>query len=163
MLLADFEETFGGNVEDHFRMGVSFSSRSVKLFTEFYSSDVILISPLALRTYVAGVGARSTDRRADQDEHSTEQKRCSFPRFLSSSHAYCPQFYIIVSQFRARISSAGDFAAMFGRPAHAYLVQTRKYLAISLQGSRSFLFLGFIFETYLQGMPGKRERVHRIL
>lgn len=34
---------------DCFRIGVSFDRRRVKLYSDFYNSDLILASPLALR------------------------------------------------------------------------------------------------------------------
>lgn len=48
----DFNLLFSGNVEDHFKIGLSVSKKSLKLYTEFYSSDIIIASPLGLKSVI---------------------------------------------------------------------------------------------------------------
>lgn len=45
----DFYDTFSGNVEDAFNLGMAVTKKSLKLYTDFFSSDIILSSPLGLR------------------------------------------------------------------------------------------------------------------
>jgi len=48
----DFEATFKGNIDDNFRIGISITKKSVKLYTKFLSSDIIIASPVSLRAAV---------------------------------------------------------------------------------------------------------------
>ena len=52
----DFEANFSGNVDDHFRIGIGIAKKAIKLYSEFYSSDIIIASPLGLRTIIGAEG-----------------------------------------------------------------------------------------------------------
>ena len=62
---ADFIETFGSDPEDDFKIGIKILPKAVKLYSDFYSSDIIVASPLALRLVVGSEGAPTKDRDFD--------------------------------------------------------------------------------------------------
>lgn len=58
---ADFKATFAGNTDDCFRVGVSFTRKSVKLYSDFYNSDILVASPLGLRMIVGSEGDKKKE------------------------------------------------------------------------------------------------------
>ena len=52
---------FAGNIDDCFRLGMSVKKTNLKLYTPFYSSDIIIASPLGLRTVVGVEGDKKRD------------------------------------------------------------------------------------------------------
>ncbi|KAM9477469.1 U3 small nucleolar RNA-associated protein 25 homolog [Clarias gariepinus] len=57
----DYNAIFSGNIDDHFRIGVSILKRSMRLYSPFYSSDIIIASPLGLRTLIGVDGDAQRD------------------------------------------------------------------------------------------------------
>ena len=60
----DYYQTFAGNTDDAFKLGLSVSKKQLKLYTDFYSSDVIIASPLGLRMVI---GSEGEDEKKDFD------------------------------------------------------------------------------------------------
>ncbi|KAL1430784.1 hypothetical protein MTO96_014650 [Rhipicephalus appendiculatus] len=48
----DYEQTFAGNTDDAFRLGLSVSGKSLRLYRDFYASDILVASPLGLEDRV---------------------------------------------------------------------------------------------------------------
>ncbi|ORE20847.1 DUF1253-domain-containing protein [Rhizopus microsporus] len=57
----DFLQNFQGNIDDHFRLGIKFAKKSMKLYADFYNADVIIASPLGLRTLIGAEGDKKRD------------------------------------------------------------------------------------------------------
>ncbi|KAJ4957649.1 hypothetical protein NE237_024760 [Protea cynaroides] len=49
---SDYQALFGGNNNDHFMIGIKFTRKSIRLYNDFYSSDMIVASPLGLITKI---------------------------------------------------------------------------------------------------------------
>lgn len=57
----DYNLTLQGNIDDKFKIGMSITKKTLKLYTNFYSSDIIIGSPLGLRRVVGAEGETVRD------------------------------------------------------------------------------------------------------
>lgn len=57
----DYESTFQGNTDDTFKIGIAITKKTLKLYSEFYSSDIIISSLLGLRILIGAEGEAERD------------------------------------------------------------------------------------------------------
>lgn len=60
----DFHALFDGNPDDHFMVGIKFTRKSIKLYSDFYTSDMIVASPLGL---ITKIGEAEREKEKDVD------------------------------------------------------------------------------------------------
>ncbi|CAN6647082.1 U3 small nucleolar RNA-associated protein 25 [Trichomonascus vanleenenianus] len=61
----DFKSLFSGNTDDMFCLGVKFTRQAIKLYTSFYSSDLLVASPLGLRMIIGDEGVKGKKQDFD--------------------------------------------------------------------------------------------------
>lgn len=61
---SDFQSLFGGNNNDHFMVGIKFTKKTIKLYSDFYTSDMIVASPLGL---ITKIGEAEAGKEKDVD------------------------------------------------------------------------------------------------
>ena len=57
----DYYDMFAGNIDDGFKIGIAVTKKTLKLYADFYSSDIIIASPLGLRLVIGVEGEAKRD------------------------------------------------------------------------------------------------------
>jgi len=54
----DYYDTFAGDINDSYKLGLAVTKKNLKLYTDFYNSDIIIGSPLGLRLVLGAEGEK---------------------------------------------------------------------------------------------------------
>ncbi|VDD84378.1 unnamed protein product [Mesocestoides corti] len=118
----DFEEWFSCNHDDRFRIGIAVSKKTVKLYSPFSESDIILASPLGLETLINNNEAMTSDLQyittstevlvIDQAEHLLMQNWAVLQEFVNRLN-HKPTKPAISSPARIRLAYLAGYGSRF--------------------------------------------------
>ncbi|CAF1287243.1 unnamed protein product [Rotaria sordida] len=169
----EYNEIFAGNIDDHFRLGISVTRKSLKFFQSVYKSDFLIVSPVGLRTLLEKRHRKrkhkqsSDSSESDSDNEDTnENKASSIADFLSSIECiYIDQldilsmqnldhlFYILenLNCIPQQATSSTDFSRIRHWSLNGWARFYRQLIVLSSFTSPLFLSLFHRFSTNYSG------------
>ncbi|KAI8909574.1 hypothetical protein EDD86DRAFT_205755 [Gorgonomyces haynaldii] len=144
----DFNQTFKGNIDDHFRLGIKFDRKKMKMYAPFFSCDILVASPLGLKTIIGEPG----DRKREFDYLSSIE-------VVVMNHAE-----IFLNQNWDHVRSIFDHLNLIPKEAHGcdfsrvrsyYLDEKAKYVRQNIFFSAfQFPELNALIHSYCKNMDG---------
>jgi len=68
IIVEEFFDIFRDNIDDCFRFGFAIGCKSIRLYSDFYRSDVVVASPLGLKLLIGEEGYQ-LEQRISQSSH----------------------------------------------------------------------------------------------
>jgi U3 small nucleolar RNA-associated protein 25 len=81
---ADYRYCMEGNIDDCFRIGIKLTRKSLKLYADFYSADIIIASPLGLKLVLDGQDALPKQKKEEKGRKKPTKSAMGDSDFLSS-------------------------------------------------------------------------------